>query len=529
MLKEKKYQIFILFWMKYRSRVENMEIGQVVSASVLDGIEIKLNIENPENLKVGYPVIVEGKEYRFYCVVEDIYTPKSKVIERIAGLELEKTIPIEAHETPYGIPLSCKAKLKPICLIDRNNNLREPETIPPYLAKVRLAIKEDVEKVYSPSEKTLPLGNLRGVKFEVGVDFERLTEKPFAIFGRTGVGKSILCKIVCNSIIAKDVGSVFIFDMHQEYGTFSKTDNTPGLKYFFPDKVEVFTLDPEENKEAFPFLIDQKNISPSDIIVAFQDLSESMIDALYVIERKRGEKDLVTAIKEADPDEYADKIHTSSLLALKRRIERLKRFKFIKPCVNDSFSYILSLIRTKKSIVLDFGRYGTNQMAYLFIANIIARRLYSIYTESPKTLPKLILFLEEAHKFLDPKISNYTIFDKLARETRKFNLILAIVDQRPSNIDEDVRSQLANRLILSLKEPNDVSASLSGVPDRPTWERIVSTMPPRNVLLIGDAIAIPTVVEVLEYTIPNMKRILLESKLSTEEINRIVERIDDIF
>lgn len=178
---------------------------------------------------------------------------------------------------------------------------------------------------------------------------------------------------------------------------------------------------------------------------------------------------------------------------------------------------------------MDFGKYGTNQMAYLFIANIIARRLYSIYTESPKTLPKLILFLEEAHKFLDPKISNYTIFDKLARETRKFNLILAIVDQRPSNIDDDVRSQLANRLILSLKEPNDVSASLSGVPDRPTWERIVSTMPPRNVLLIGDAIAIPTVVEVLEYTIPNMKRILLGSKLSMEEINGIVERIDDIF
>ncbi len=501
-----------------------MKIGEVTSASVLGGIEVKLTLNNPEDLRVGYPVIVKGKKYDFYCVVQDIYSPKSRVIERIAASGVEETIPIEAHDSAYGNLFSCMARLKTIQLIDEKGELKEPETIPPYLAEVRLASKSDVEKIYIPNETSLPIGRLRGVSFDVNLDFGKLVEKPFALFGRTGVGKSILCKIVCNSILAKEVGKVLIFDMHQEYGLFSKTDNTPGLKYFFPEKVEVFTLDPENNKEATPFFIDQGKISPSDIIIAFQDLSDSMIDALYVLDREKGSRDLVTTIREAAPDKYEGKIHISSLLALKRRIERLKRFDFVREGVKDSFNQMLEFIKSGKSIVLDFGKYGLNTTSYLFIANIITRRLYSIYTRQEKKLPRLILFLEEAHKFLEPKIAQYTIFNKLARETRKFNLILALVDQRPSRIDEEIRSQLANRLVLSLKEPSDISAALAGVPDKNVWEGIVSTMPPRNVLAIGDALRIPTVIEVLEYTVGNVKRIF--KNMDSKEIDEIASNID---
>ena len=501
-----------------------MKIGEVISASVLGGIEVKLTLNNPEELRVGYPTIVKGKKYDFYCVVQDIYTPKSKVIERIAGIGKEEMIPIEAHDSAYGNLFPCMARLKVIQLINEKGELKEPETIPPYLAEVRLARKEDVEKIYIPNETSLPMGNLRGVSFEVNLDFGKLVEKPFGIFGRTGVGKSILCKIVCNSILAKEVGNVLIFDMHQEYGLFSKTDNTPGLKYFFPERVEVFALDPVANREAKPFFIEQSKITPSDIIIAFQDLSESMIDALYILEREKGSKDLVTTIREAEPEEYEGKIHSSSLLALKRRIERLRRFDFVREGVEDSFTQMLSLIKAGKSIVLDFGKYGLGTTSYLFIANIITRRLYSTYTRQEENLPKLILFLEEAHKFLEPKVAQHTIFNKLARETRKFNLILALVDQRPSRIDEEVRSQLANRLIMSLKEPSDVSAALSGVPDKGTWEGIVSTMPPRNVLAMGDALPIPTVIEVLNYNVANLKRIL--KNMDSEEIKEIASNID---
>jgi hypothetical protein len=385
---------------------------------------------------------------------------------------------------------------------------------------VRTAEKGDVDKIYTKNEHTMDVGTLRGVpEFEIPLIYEKLTEKPFAIFGRTGMGKSILCKIVCNSILTKNVSSVFIFDMHSEYGTFSKTDNTPGLNFFFPEKVEMFTLDPG-NREAKPFIIDSKNIRPEDIIIAFQDLSSPMIDALYIINRKR-KNDLISEIKNATIEKYPN-VHPSALQALQRRIMRLNRFGFVMEG-NDTFNQMITLIKNGKSIVLDFGKYGRDAMSYLFIANIIARRLYNEYSE--KDYPRLVLFLEEAHKFLAPGIAGYTIFDRLARETRKFNLILALIDQRPSRIDEEVGSQLANRLILSMKEPSDVESALAGVPDKTLWKDIVVSVPARTLLLLGDAIRVPTVVDIMDY---NKMRTSL-NKFNKKDIDEIAKHSGKIF
>lgn len=471
-----------------------MRIGQMIAASVLKGIEAKLELDNPEELKVGYPIIVEGKKYDFYCVVRDIYSPNVELIERIAGHNVPGLLPLSAHGDAHKFT---KTSLKPIQLITKDGQLLEPETIPPYLATVRKAVKEDVEKLYKPTSASLHIGTLRGVpEFNIPLEFDKLTEKPFAIFGRTGVGKSILCKIICNSILEKDASAVLIFDMHQEYGIFSKTDNTPGLQYFFPDKVESFTLD-YGNKSAKPFIVDVRQIRPDDLIIALQDLSQPMIDALYIINRQRArDVDLVTAIEDAAP-EYYESAHPSALQALQRRISRLDRLEFVREG-EDAFNQICSLLKAKKSIVLDFGRYGKDATAYLFIANILARRLYREYTE--RSYPRLVLFLEEAHKFLAPEIIDHTIFGRLARETRKFNLILALIDQRPSRIDEEVRSQLANRLTLSLKEPSDTQAALAGVSDRAVWSDIVGTIPSRTLLVLGDAIRVPTVIDVLHYS-----------------------------
>src|SRR5207247_1881629 len=145
-------------------------------------------------------------------------------------------------------------------------------------------------------------------------------------------------------------------------------------------------------------------------------------------------------------------------------------------------------------------------MVYLFVANVISRRLFDLYTERNAEFPRLLLFLEEAHKFLDPAVADLApTFSRLARETRKFNLILALIDQRPARISDEVRSQLANRFVMSLKEPNDVEAALAGVPDKGMWTNILSKIPLRTVAVMGDAIRIPTVIDVMEYNEENVQ------------------------
>jgi len=170
-------------------------------------------------------------------------------------------------------------------------------------------------------------------------------------------------------------------------------------------------------------------------------------------------------------------------------------------------------------------------MVYLFVANLLSRRLFDLYTEKNEDYPRLVLFLEEAHKFLSPEIAPYAhTFSRLARETRKFNLILALVDQRPSRISDEVRSQLANRLVMSLKEPSDVEAALAGVPDKKMWENIIAKLPLRTVAVIGDAIRIPTVIDVLDYDNENVREHVIGSRSVDEgRLQEIAKRADDVF
>jgi len=514
-----------------------MKIGEIVAASVIDGLIAKLQLHNPEELRIAYPVIVEGARYDFYCLVEDVINEPSDIADQLAGSSISDVIVPrpETHEG-YGGPIFySKAKLRMIQLVDRDSKkLSEPQTIPPYFSGCRHATREDVERIYEVTESSSTLGTITGVEpFYVQLDMGQLVEKPFAIFGRTGTGKSILNKLVCVGILARSVGSVLIFDMHGEYGIHSQTDSTEGLKFFFPGKVEIFSLDPK-NKEAKPFVLDTREITPEDLVVALQDLTSPMVDTLYEIAKSRAGRDLISAVKDSTMEALGqERAHEMSLQGLKRRIGRLDRLPFLKEMKEgrDAFQHILAAIREGKSVVLDFGDYGTDQMVYLFVANILSRRLFELYTERNEDLPRLVLFLEEAHKFLSPEIAPYAhTFSRLARETRKFNLILALIDQRPSRISDEVRSQLANRLVMSLKEPSDVEAALAGVPDKKMWENIIAKLPLRTVAVIGDAIRIPTVIDVLEYDNLSVREHVLGPRVVDEgTVREIAKRADDIF
>ena len=512
-----------------------MKIGEVVSASVIDGLTAKLQIPGPEELRIAYPVIVEGERYDFYCLVEDILNEESEIARQLAGSSIaDVVIPQGQPDESYSGPIFYSmAKLRAIQLIDKETGrLSEPQTIPPYFSQCRYATKEDVDLIYEVTEKSAPVGTISGVeKFYVHLDFGKLAEKPFAIFGRTGTGKSILNKLICCGILAKDAGSVLLFDMHSEYGVFSKTDSTQGLKYWFPDKVEIFSMDPA-NKEGWPFRLNTKDITPEDLIIAIQNMTPPMVDALYEIYKARGNRDLITAIKHASMEELGEeRAHEMSLAGLKRRIGRLDRLPFLSDTGKDAFGQMTDLIRDGKSVVLDFGDYGTDQMVYLFVANVISRRLFDLYTERNAEFPRLLLFLEEAHKFLDPAVADLApTFSRLARETRKFNLILALIDQRPARISDEVRSQLANRFVMSLKEPNDVEAALAGVPDKGMWTNILSKIPNRTVAVMGDAIRVPTVIDVMEYNEENVQdRIVGHGRLTADRLEKIASKADEVF
>lgn len=56
--------------------------------------------------------------------------------------------------------------------------------------------------------------------------------------------------------------------------------------------------------------------------------------------------------------------------------------------------------------------------------------------------------LEEAHRYVqrdnDVNILGYNIFERIAKEGRKFGVVLNLITQRPTELSESVLSQCSN-------------------------------------------------------------------------------------
>lgn len=510
-------------------------LGEVISGAVSSAIQLKLKTDS-EEVRIGFPAVVEGNKYDFFCFISDISFPTSNAVTMLANAEkLRNTIPMNTIETARGRTFYSTAELQCVQMIDKETNKTFSfETLPPYFSPGRFANEEDVNRVYQIDrpEYSQTVGTLRGVEgFEIPIDFQNLVQVPFGIFGRTHSGKTFLNKIILGNIIRLGVAQVLVFDMQSEYGWRSRADQSAGLKFFFEDKITLLGLDPITSKDLDEeLLLGEDEITPEDIIVAFQDLSPAMKDAIYEINRNKTGQTLVEAIRNAavaDPNPF--QATKGTLSALSRRISRLDRLEFIVPPGKGTFHKVLTYLKTGQSIVIDFGKYGADFFAYLFVANIISRRLYQAYSEmiDMTEYPHLVVLLEEAHKFLDPAIARNTIFDRLAREMRKFKLVLAMVDQRPSKIDPEILSQLANRFILSLNDPKDILGALSGPVDPAAWRAIVKAMPPRTVLMFGDAIKAPTAMDVLLYNEQTMTEKWQVKHTGTLLKQRLQEMSDD--
>lgn len=69
-------------------------------------------------------------------------------------------------------------------------------------------------------------------------------------------------------------------------------------------------------------------------------------------------------------------------------------------------------------------------------------------------------FLEEAHRYVqndnDTYLIGYNIFERVAKEGRKYGMILNLISQRPVEISETVISQCSNFIIFKMNHPRDL-------------------------------------------------------------------------
>ena len=94
------------------------------------------------------------------------------------------------------------------------------------------------------------------------------------------------------------------------------------------------------------------------------------------------------------------------------------------------------------------------------------RRTNEFRSHGAKEPRPLVIVVEEAHKLLNREMAAQTTFSTIAREMRKYYVTLLIIDQRPSQIYDEVMSQLGTRISGWLGDEDDIQAVLSGLAGR---------------------------------------------------------------
>ena len=98
-------------------------------------------------------------------------------------------------------------------------------------------------------------------------------------------------------------------------------------------------------------------------------------------------------------------------------------------------------------------------------------RMFMKYTRSLKDRASfpIHMILEEAHRYVvegdDKELLGYNIFERIAKEGRKYGLLLDLITQRPIDLNENVISQCSNFLIFKINHPADLEYIYKSVPN----------------------------------------------------------------
>ena len=116
----------------------------------------------------------------------------------------------------------------------------------------------------------------------------------------------------------------------------------------------------------------------------------------------------------------------------------------------------------KKSQIININLEDIDDVYAKVIVKIFCRLLfeYSKSLEKRASIP-FHLFLEEAHRYIqkdnDTFLIGYNIFDRIAKEGRKYGVLLDIISQRPVEISDTVIAQCSNFLIFKMTHPLDIT------------------------------------------------------------------------
>lgn len=530
----------------------NKPLGYIIQGCLTDGFIMRVaQHASVEEIKAGKFVGIVGNEYTFFSMI-------TNVTLQVTHPDILLYPPLQ-HDQLLNDFLKQKsiyatAQIKPMIALTKHGQTLPVKTVPQHFASVYEATEKDVASIFGSEEDTkkkyFNMGHPIDMTTPVCIDLEKLAERSTGVFGKSGTGKTFLTRLLLAGLMKKKAATTIIFDMHNEYGLQARQESdakfVKGLKSLFPSRVAIFSLDPQATfrrgaQADVTVQISYQEVAVEDIISLQGELNlhATACEAAYLIYAKYKKDWLIALLEQGhDAKEFASQIgaHPESIAALYRKLKRIEKLPFFVKALPSRSSVIdrlLEYVQKEVHVIIEFGNY-TSTFCYLLMANVITRRIHQEYvqrtekylgTQKSEDEPqKLMIVIEEAHKFLNPIAAAQTIFGTIAREMRKYYVTLFVIDQRPSGIDNEVLSQIGTKIVAQLSDEKDIQAILMGTSNATTLKAVLGSLDTKKqALLLGHAIAMPMVIETRTYD--QTFYAAMQNEIMARPVSQLVEEL----
>ena len=561
--------------------VQRTKIGFLVGGGLKENFRVRLTV-SPQEIQEGAFVVIQSGDWNYYGIVVDITLGATD--PRFADEQTGIRYPPNIAKALYGQTLYANLEILPNLMLEIgpepgspdyrdwqgmiNAGLKEPprilpvKNVPPHHAQVYLADEGDIAEIFGEPNHggNFVIGYTREQNHPVCIDLEKFVQRSSGVFGATGTGKSFLTRVVLAGLINSNKASVLVLDMHNEYGFDDVASDTKkhvvGLKSKFKSKLKVVGLGAggtiRGHTPDFNLEISTHDISTSDIETLARELNlkettPTTLNALYSsfrndwfdafrsmnreeveVEDERGKVKKVPHQESVAAWANSTGVNVTAAEALHDKLRRLFNKPYIveKPAA-ESVREIIQSLESGQHVVLSFGQYESD-LDYLLVSNLLTRKIRNAWEHKTNRFRshneaeprQLIIVVEEAHKLLNREMAAQTTFATIARELRKYYVTLLIVDQRPSQIYDEVLSQLGTRISGWLGDEDDIHAVLSGLSGRDALRGMLARLQPKEeVLLLGWGVPMPLPVKSRRYDDQFWKSLLGGNSRRSKEEN----------
>lgn len=356
-----------------------------------------------------------------------------------------------------------------------------------------------------------------------------LLSKHFAIIGSTGSGKSCTVALVLRQTLQENPNAhVVLFDPHNEYSKSfgdkaevirSDTLDLPLWLFNFEETVELLTSDIEDQAK-----------EETEVLYGI------ILQAKQLFERSRTHNDVTSQLKLDDVEKELPRIaphisldspvpyrirdvlkllehqmgkleNSNNIMPfqrLKRRIEKIMNdprygFVFRNQASPLPMAQLLGRIfripvNNKPIAIMDFS--GIPSETLNVVVSVVSRLAFELAVWSERKVP-ILLVCEEAHRYIpaDKNLgfnSTRQAISRIAKEGRKYGVSLAIVSQRPSELEPSTLSQCSTIFSMRLSNELDQNFVRAAVPDGA--DELLSFLPSlgtAEAMVFGESVNMP--------------------------------------